>query len=84
MSLENRAHHVENLHSDMEMIVAQAICKEVSLDEMQALVRDMYAAFLSETAEEVAVAEELSELQQAIRQVEQQRQKAESEREEQK
>lgn len=78
VSLENRAHHVENLHSDMEMIVAQAICKEVSLDEMQTLVRDMYAAFLAETA----VAEELSELQQAIRRAEQQEQKAESEKEE--
>ena len=66
----------------MEMIVAQAICKEVSLDEMQTLVRDMYAAFLAETAEEAAVAEELSELQQAIRRAEQQEQKAESEKEE--
>ena len=55
-------------------------CKEVSLDEMQALVRDMYAAFLAETAEEAAVAEELSELQQAIRRAEQQEQKAESEK----
>lgn len=82
VSLENRAHHVENLHSDMEMIVAQAICKEVSLDEMQTLVRDMYAAFLAETAEEAAVAEELSELQQAIRRAEQQEQKTESEKEE--
>lgn len=49
VSLENRDVHVENLHSNMEMIVAQAICKEVTLDEMQELVREMYATFMTET-----------------------------------
>ncbi len=47
VSLENRNHHVKNLHSDMEMIVAQAICKDISLDEMQELVRGMYDMFSS-------------------------------------
>lgn len=48
VSLENRSYHVETIHSDMQMIVAQAICKDISLTEMQELVRDMYTAFSSE------------------------------------
>lgn len=52
VSLENRNYHVETIHSDMEMIVAQAICKNISLMEMQELVRDMYVAFSSEKAED--------------------------------
>lgn len=45
VSLENRSYQVESIHSDMEMIVAQAICKDISLNEMQKLVQDMYDAF---------------------------------------
>lgn len=52
VSLENRNYHVETIHSDMQMIVAQAICKNISLMEMQELVRDMYVAFSSEKAED--------------------------------
>ncbi|MCM1496380.1 MAG: GntR family transcriptional regulator [Bacteroides sp.] len=52
VSLENRNYHVETIHSDMQMIVAQAICKNISLPEMQELVRDMYVAFSSGQAEE--------------------------------
>lgn len=45
VSLENRNYHVESIHSDMEMIIAQAICKNISLDEMQKLVQEMYNTF---------------------------------------
>ncbi len=45
VSLENHVEHVQNVHSDMEMIVAQAICKDISLAEMQALVRKMYESY---------------------------------------
>lgn len=59
VSLENRNYHVETIHSDMQMIVAQAICKNISLIEMQELVRDMYVAFSSEkTEDESSTAEE--------------------------
>lgn len=47
VSLENRGYHIENIHSDMQMIVAQAICKEISLAEMQKLVQEMYDTFES-------------------------------------
>lgn len=47
VSLENRANHIRTLHSDMEMIVAQAICKDISRMEMQALVSEMYDSFLT-------------------------------------
>lgn len=47
VSLENKSHHVENIHSNMEMIVAQAVCKNITLEEMQKLVEDMYDTFSS-------------------------------------
>lgn len=47
VSLENRTNHMQALHSDMEMIVAQAICKDISRVEMQALVSEMYDSFLT-------------------------------------
>ena len=40
-----RSCHMESIHSDMEMIVAQAICKEITLAEMQELVQQMYDTF---------------------------------------
>ena len=59
VSLENRNYHVETIHSDMQMIVAQAICKNISMIEMQELVRDMYVAFSSQkTEDESSTAEE--------------------------
>ena len=45
VSLENRSIHMESIHSDMQMIVAQAICKEITLAEMQELVQQMYDTF---------------------------------------
>ncbi|MBO5238767.1 MAG: GntR family transcriptional regulator [Lachnospiraceae bacterium] len=47
VSMENKSHHVENIHSNMEMIVAQAVCKNITLEEMQKLVEDMYDTFSS-------------------------------------
>lgn len=52
VNLENKSHHVESIHSDMEMIVAQAICKNITMEEMQDLVQEMYEAFLAEQKEE--------------------------------
>ena len=52
VNLENKSHHVETIHSDMEMIVAQAICKNITMEEMQDLVQEMYEAFLPEQKEE--------------------------------
>lgn len=52
VNLENKSHHVETIHSDMEMIVAQAICKNITMEEMQNLVQEMYEAFLAEQKEE--------------------------------
>ena len=52
VNLENKSHHVETIHSDMEMIVAQAICKNITMEEMQDLVQEMYEAFLAEQKEE--------------------------------
>lgn len=37
--------HVQNIHSDMEMIVAEAICKDISLRELQQIVSNMYGKF---------------------------------------
>lgn len=45
VSLENRSYHMETIHSNMQMIVAQAICKEITLTEMQELVQQMYDTF---------------------------------------
>lgn len=61
VSLENRNYHVETIHSDMQMIVAQAICKNISLIEMQELVRDMYVAFSSGKTEDKSSTAEESE-----------------------
>jgi DNA-binding transcriptional regulator YhcF (GntR family) len=43
--VENHGEHMESVSSDMEMIVAQAICKEISLAEMQELVQKMYESY---------------------------------------
>lgn len=45
VNLHDKLEHVENINSAMQMIVAQAICKDVSLLEMQAIVREMYEQF---------------------------------------
>lgn len=35
--------HVDNVYADMELFVAEAICKEISLPELQSLIEDMYS-----------------------------------------
>lgn len=35
--------HVENVYSDMELFVAEAICKDISLRELQSLIEDVYS-----------------------------------------
>lgn len=35
--------HVENVYSDMELFVAEAICKDISLHELQNLIEDVYS-----------------------------------------
>ncbi len=52
VSLENRSGQVENIYSAMQMIVAQAICKNISLTELQEVVREMYLAFSPEVKED--------------------------------
>ena len=52
VSLENRSGQVENIYSAMQMIVAQAICKNISLTELQEVVREMYLAFSPEMKED--------------------------------
>ena len=45
VNVEDHVTHVQNVHSNMEMIVAQAICKDISLEEMQTLLQEMYEAY---------------------------------------
>lgn len=40
--IEDHSTHIQNMHENMEMIIAQAVCKNIALDEMQELVRRMY------------------------------------------
>lgn len=35
--------HVESVYSDMELFVAEAICKDISLHELQNLIEDVYS-----------------------------------------
>lgn len=58
VSMENRSHHVENLHSSMEMMVAQAICKNITMEEMQQLVEDMYETFSAQSPQLDIIVEE--------------------------
>ena len=45
VSMESRTKHIENMNSDMRMLVAEAICKDISLEEMHRLISDMYSEF---------------------------------------
>ncbi|MBR1567521.1 MAG: GntR family transcriptional regulator [Lachnospiraceae bacterium] len=40
--VEDHGAHMESMHDNMEMIIAQAVCKNIELEEMQELVREMY------------------------------------------
>lgn len=37
--------HIASLHQEMEMIIAKAICKDITKDEMSRIVSDMYDMF---------------------------------------
>ena len=39
----NKQMHVERVYSDMELFVAEAICKDISLRELQGLIEDVYS-----------------------------------------
>lgn len=45
VNVEDHVTHVQNVHSNMKMIVAQAICKDISLEEMQILLQEMYESY---------------------------------------
>jgi DNA-binding transcriptional regulator YhcF (GntR family) len=55
--LDNHVAHVQNVHSDMEMIVAQAICRDISLSEMQTLIQEMYESYPSKSGVDIVVEE---------------------------
>lgn len=45
VSVESRSSHLESMNGDMRMLVAEAICKDISLAEMHQIVTDMYKEF---------------------------------------
>ena len=45
ISLESRTKHLETMNVDIRMMVAEAICKDISLEEMHQIVEDMYREF---------------------------------------
>lgn len=45
VSTESRTEHIENMNMGMRMMVAEAICKDISLAEMHQFITDMYKEF---------------------------------------
>ncbi len=45
VSVESRSRHIENMNHDMRLMVAEAICKDISLVEMHKIISDMYKEF---------------------------------------
>lgn len=45
ISLDTRPKHLETINIDMRMMVAEAICKDISLAEMHQMISDMYKEF---------------------------------------
>lgn len=45
VSLETRSAHLESMNIAMRMMVAEAICKDISLNEMHQIITDMYKEF---------------------------------------
>ena len=45
VELEDHSAHVRTVCEDMDMIIAQAVCKNIALDEMQDMVRRMYERY---------------------------------------
>ena len=45
VSLETKSQHLETMNIGMRMMVAEAICKDISLDEMHQIIEKMYKEF---------------------------------------
>lgn len=45
VEVESKTTHIENMNGDMRMMVAEAICKDISLNEMHQLITEMYREF---------------------------------------
>lgn len=45
VSVETKTTHIENLNVGMRMMVAEAICKDISLSEMHQMITNMYKEF---------------------------------------
>ena len=46
VQISNKAEEMTKVNEYMQMIVAQAICKEITKDEMKQLIEEMYDTFL--------------------------------------
>ena len=45
VTVESRKEQLEKVNLDMQMLVAEAICKDISLAEMHQIITDMYKEF---------------------------------------
>ncbi len=45
VSIDMKSQHLETMNIGMRMMVAEAICKDISLDEMHQIITDMYKEF---------------------------------------
>ena len=45
VSVETKTTHIKNLNVGMRMMVAEAICKDISLSEMHQMITNMYKEF---------------------------------------
>ena len=45
MTVDSRKEQLEKVNLDMQMLVAEAICKDISLAEMHQIITDMYKEF---------------------------------------
>lgn len=45
VSIDMKSQHLETMNVGMRMMVAEAICKDISLDEMHQIITDMYKEF---------------------------------------
>ena len=45
VTVESRKEQLEKVNLDMQMLVAEAICKDISLAEMHQIIKDMYKEF---------------------------------------
>lgn len=45
VSVDTKVRHIENMNMGMRMMVAEAICKDISLAEMHQIITDMYKEF---------------------------------------